>query len=369
VPAKLNPPFHADHVGSLLRPAELRQAFKDRAAGHINDDRFAAIQDQAVDGAIALQERVGLKSITDGEFRRASYWAHFVEGIGGLDVAEARFDFTDQSGHQMHFLAPHVTGQIKRNGPLSVSEFEYLRSATKNTPKITLPSPPTLHFWDQASSVTDAGYDSRDQYFNDLAKIFQGEIADLAAAGCTYIQLDEVPLVMLCDENLRDRIRANGEDPDAYVDHYIKLFNACLEGRPAGMTAAMHICRGNFKGHWLTEGSYGYVAERVFQEVNVDAFFLEYDSPRAGDFAPLAHIPSDKMAILGLISSKVAELEDIDALKRRIDQAAQYLPLENLGISPQCGFASAVSGNPVTTSDQEAKLALVVEVADAVWGA
>ncbi|MDP6426723.1 MAG: 5-methyltetrahydropteroyltriglutamate--homocysteine S-methyltransferase [Rhodospirillales bacterium] len=365
---KLNPPFRADHVGSLLRPAKLRQAFRDFSAGEISAETFAAIQDEAVRGAVAMQEETGLKSITDGEFRRASYWSHFVAGIDGLEVAEARFDFKDQSGAAMHFLAPHVTGRIRRRGPLSASEFEFLKSATSETPKVTLPSPPTMHFWDRTGSVSDAGYGGPEKFFADLAQIFQAEIADLAAAGAGYIQLDEVPLVMLCDEALRDRIRAAGEDPDLYVDHYIKLFNACLAGRPAEMTVALHICRGNFKGHWLTEGSYGYVAERVFREIDVDAFFLEYDSPRAGDFTPLAAVPLGKSVILGLVSSKLPQLENADDLKRRIDEAAAYLPLENLGLSPQCGFASAVSGNPVAEDEQKAKLALVVEVAEAVWG-
>ena len=365
---KRNPPFRADHVGSLLRPAALRQAFRDHSAGNISAVEFTAIQDGVIRDAVALQENAGLKSITDGEFRRASYWSHFVEGIEGLEVAEARFDFTNASGDAMHFFAPHVTGPIKRNGPLSGAEFDFLKSTTVATPKVTLPSPPTMHFWDATSAVADAGYAGPEEFFADLAAVFQAEIADLAARGARYIQLDEVPLVMLCDESLRGRIRSAGEDPDQYVDHYIKLFNACLEGAPDDMTVALHICRGNFKGHWLTEGSYGYVAKRVFQEINVDAFFLEYDSPRAGDFSPLAQIPRDKTAVLGLVSSKVPELEKPDDLKRRIDEASQFLPLENLGISPQCGFASAVSGNPVSQDDEKAKLALVVETAEAVWG-
>lgn len=367
-PAKLNPPFRADHVGSLLRPAALRQAFRDHTAGNISAEEFAAIQDDAIRDAVALQENAGLQAITDGEFRRASYWSHFVEGIDGLEVAEARFDFTDAAGHAMHFFAPHVTGPIRRTGPLSGGAFDFLKSATRATPKVTLPSPPTMHFWDSTSAVRSAGYAGPEEFFADLAAVFQAEIADLAARGAHYIQLDEVPLVMLCDEKLRARIRSAGEDPDQYVDHYIGLFNACLAGRPGHMTVALHICRGNFKGHWLTEGSYGYVAKRVFQEIDVDAFLLEYDSPRAGDFSPLAHMPRGKTAILGLVSSKVPELEDADDLKRRIDEAAEYLPLENLGLSPQCGFASAVSGNPVSEDDQKAKLALVVEVAEAIWG-
>ena len=367
-PAKLKPPFRAEHVGSLLRPAALRQAFRNYNGGKFSEEAFTAIQDEAVRGAVVLQENAGLRSVTDGEFRRASYWSHFVEGIDGLEVAEARFDFTDGTGDKMQFLAPHVTGHIRRTGFLSGGEFDFLKSVTSATPKSTLPSPPTMHFWDAVDAVAGAGYDGPEYFFADLAEIFRAEIADLAARGATYIQLDDVPLVMLCDENLRQRIRDNGEDPELYVDHYIKLFNDCLRDVPKDMTVALHICRGNFKGHWLSEGSYAHVAKRVFQEVNVDAFFLEYDSPRAGDFSPLAEVPNDKIVVLGLISSKVPALEDPDDVKRRIHEAAQYLPLENLGLSPQCGFASAVSGNPVTEDDQKAKLALVVAVAESGWG-
>jgi 5-methyltetrahydropteroyltriglutamate--homocysteine methyltransferase len=366
--AKINPPFRAEHVGSLLRPAKLRQAFRDHGEGRIGADEFRALQDRAVTEVIALQEDIGLQAVNDGEFRRASYWSHFVEGTDGLEVARARFDFHDPSGATMHFLAPHVTAKIKRRQSLSGDEFDFLKKTAKETPKTTLPSPPTMHFWDAVGSVAAAGYAGEADFFADLAALYRQEIADLAARGATYIQMDEVPLAMLCDEGVRGRTRSEGGDPDDLVGQYVDLFNACLEGRPAGMTVALHLCRGNFKGNWLTEGSYGYVARRLFNEIEVDGFFLEYDTPRAGDFAPLAALPRNKSVVLGLVSSKTPELEDADAIKRRIAEAARFVPLERLGLSPQCGFASAVSGNPVTFADQVAKLELVVRVAEEVWG-
>ena len=362
------PLFRADHVGSLLRPDALRRAFRAYAEGKIDKATFATAQDAAIREAIALQESIGLLSITDGEFRRASYWSHFSDGIDGLDVAPARFDFHDETGQAMTFLAPHVTAKLKRAKSLSGDEFDFLKSATERTVKITLPSPPTLHFWDRTGSVKAAGYADEDAFFADIARIFQEEIADLARRGATYIQIDDVPLAMLCDENLRARLSAGGEDPDAVLTRYVELFNACLATVPEAMTVALHVCRGNFKGHWLSEGGYGRVARRMFNEIDVDSFFLEFDTPRAGDFSPLADVPRHKSVVLGLVSTKTATLESAEAVKRRIDEAARFVPLEQLALSPQCGFASAVSGNPIGVLDQTHKLRLVVEIADDVWG-
>lgn len=362
------PPFHADHVGSLLRPAELRQAFRARSEGRIGAAEFTAAQDRAVREAVALQESVGLQSITDGEFRRASYWSHFAEGIGGLDVAPARFAFSDDSGERASFLAPHPVSRLKRPRTLSGDDFDFLKSCTARTPKVTLPSPPSMHFWGDWDTHLAAGYADEDAFFADLAEIYQAEIADLADRGATYLQLDEVPLAMLCDAAIRAGVSERGEDPDRLVDAYVQLVNNALAGRPAGVVVAMHLCRGNFKGKWLSEGSYGYVAERLFNDIGVDAFFLEYDSERAGDFAPLASVPEDKTVVLGLVSSKLPELESRDGLKRRIDEAAELVPLERLGLSPQCGFASVVTGNPVTRDDEAAKLELIVDLAAEVWG-
>jgi 5-methyltetrahydropteroyltriglutamate--homocysteine methyltransferase len=365
--ARTDPPFRADHVGSLLRPREITRAFKDFSAGRISADEVRAIQDRAIRDVVALQEAAGIKSITDGEFRRASYWSHFVEAVDGLDTKPGMFTFHKDEGGEHSFLAPTITGRVARAGPISAGEFEFLKSATSETPKITMPSPPTMHFWSQRDGM-DAAYTDIDAFIEDLSAVYREEIADLAARGARYVQLDEVPLAMLCDPNVRDAVSGVGEDPDELVDSYVKLFNRCLEGRPAEMTVAMHLCRGNYKGQWLSEGGYDAVAERLFNEIDVDAYFMEYDTERAGDFAPLRHLPAHKIAVLGLISTKSGALEDKDDLRRRIDEAATQTPLENLAISPQCGFASTVAGNPVTLDDEKAKLALVVEVAESVWG-
>lgn len=356
----MTPLFRADHVGSLLRPGALRRAFRAHGAGEIDDAAFAAVQDEAIRAAVRMQEEIGLQAITDGEFRRASYWTHFVDGIEGLAVAQARFDFTDDAGDRLHFLAPHVTGPLRRKRSLSGAEFDFVKATTGRTAKITLPSPPTLHFWDAEGDL--------DASFDDIARVFREEIAELAQRGCTYIQLDDVPLAMLCDPELRARVAREGDDPEALLGRYVDLFNASLAARPTGMTVALHVCRGNFKGHYLSKGGYDWVAERLFGDIDVDAYFLEFDTPRAGDFGPLKHLPKTKSVVLGLISSKVPQIESCDAVRRRIDEAARIVPAERLALSPQCGFASAVSGNPVTYDDQVAKLRRVVEVATDVWG-
>ncbi len=362
------PPFRAEHVGSLLRPEALRRAHRDHAAGRIDDDAFRAAQDEAVTAAVGMQERLGLRAVTDGEFRRVSYWSHFVEAVDGLGHGPARFAFHDDSGDATPFIAPRVAERLRRSRPISGGEFDFLKGVATALPKITLPAPPTMHFWSPPGAVREAGYPDDDAFFADLAAIYRAEFADLASRGCRYVQLDEVPLVMLCDPAIRGRLKAEGTDPDALADAYIALCNAALAGRPAGMTVALHICRGNFRGRHLSKGGYGAIAERLFRDLAVDAFFLEYDTPRAGDFAALAAVPEDKMVLLGLVTTKRARLEEGAAVQARIAGAARFVPLDRLALSPQCGFASAVSGNPVGEADQAAKLRLVVETARAVWG-
>ena len=363
------PPFRADHVGSLLRPAALRHAFKQFDQGEIDAAQFRAVQDDSIRAVVRLQEEVGLQSITDGEFRRVSYWAHFVEKVAGLGVKTAVFTFHDDNQQEQNFLCPHVEGRVERTQPISGDEFDFLRQTTRQTPKTTLPSPPTMHFWRGQQGIDPAAYADPDAFFADLAAVYRAEIADLVARGSTYIQLDEVPLAMLCDPRVREQLRAAGSDPDQLVNSYVKLINDALAERPSTLTVAMHLCRGNYKGKWLSEGGYGYVAEKLFNDINVDAFFLEYDTPRAGDFTPLSLFPRGKTAVLGLISSKTPQLEPLDDLRRRLDEASRHVPLEQLAVSPQCGFASTVAGNPVTEDDQRRKLALVVELAERVWGA
>ncbi len=366
--AASTPRFRAEHIGSLLRPKKLREAYRSLRAGQIGAFEFDPVRDQAIRDAVALQEQLGYQLVTDGEFRRASYWSHLVGAIEGLTVRPSLFDFRDAKGEKQPFIAPHVSGRLARSRSLSGAEYDFTAKATKRTVKITLPSPSTLHFWRGREAVNPAAYRDLKTFFDELAGVFRAELADLAKQGCTYVQFDEVPLAMLCDTQVCAALRQRGEDPDLLVDFYIGALNASVRDRPKGMTVGMHMCRGNFRGKWLAEGSYEAVAERVFSQVEVDHFCLEYDSPRAGDFAPLRFLPKDKGVVLGLVCSKTPTLEKLDDLRKRVDEAAKHMPVARLAVSPQCGFASAVSGNPVTEDDQKKKLALVVELAKKVWG-
>ncbi|MDP6691744.1 MAG: 5-methyltetrahydropteroyltriglutamate--homocysteine S-methyltransferase [Alphaproteobacteria bacterium] len=362
------PPFRAEHVGSLLRPKELTAAFRQHGAGEIDDAAFAEIQDRAIHDVVALQQDAGLGVVTDGEFRRGSYWGHVIGPVSGLSVREAEFKFHDDHGHEQTFIAAHVDGKVRREKGFSTGEFGFMKSVASATVKITMPSLPTFHFYRPVGGIDPSVYPTPRDFFLDFAEVFRQEIAELAAMGATYIQMDEVPLAMLCDAAVREQVKAGGADPDELIAIYIDAINDAVGGRPDGMTCGLHLCRGNFKGKYLSQGGYEPVAERLFNDLQVDAFFLEYDTDRAGDFAPLRLVPGDKHIVLGLVSSKLAELESVEALARRIDEAAQYVPLERLSLSPQCGFASAVSGNPVTEDVEKAKLARIVETARTVWG-
>jgi len=362
------PPFRADHIGSLLRPAQLRQAFRRHAAKEIDDAAFRAIQDQAIRDAVRLQEQCGLEVVTDGEFRRVSYWARFVFLIEGLSVREALFKFHDEHGHEAEFTTPHVSGRVRRSGPIALDEYEFVAGITRATPKITMPSPSTMHFW-RGKQYADPGvYRDPAEFFADLGEVYRAEIGDLAAAGARYVQLDEVALAALCDPAARARVKADGEDPDRLVDLYVEAINQAVQGIPAGVVVGVHMCRGNYKGKYLAEGGYESVAERLFQGARVNHFLLEFDTPRAGDFAPLRLVPAGKGVVLGLVSSKVPRLESLDELKRRADEAARHIDPARLAISPQCGFASTMGGNPVTEADERAKLKLCVDAARAIWG-
>ena len=346
------PVFRADHIGSLLRPKKLREAFR-------TGNDLKNVQDEAVRDVVRLQRDCGLEVITDGEFRRISYWEKFVRLTRGLEVRDAAFTFHDAAGHESKFTAPYVSGKVSRGEPIAVDELGFGNN------KITLPAPSTMHFY----RFTDWGdaYDSAEAFFRDLGKVYQAEIAALAGAGCNYVQLDEVAVAILCDPAARAKVRAKGEDPDRLVDLYIAAINEAVKGRPKGMAIGVHVCRGNYKGMYLSEGGYDSVAERFFGATNVDHFLLEFDTPRAGGFEPLRFVPGNKSVVLGLVSSKTPQLESIDGLKRRVDEASAYLAGDRLAISPQCGFASTIGGNPVSEADERAKLRLCVEAAQAIW--
>jgi 5-methyltetrahydropteroyltriglutamate--homocysteine methyltransferase len=362
------PPFRADHIGSLLRPPALRQAFKRRASEEIGDDEFARIQDGCIRDAVRMQEEIGYAVATDGEFRRGSYWGRFVERTNGLEIRPALLKFRDDRGEEADFTAPYATAPMRRTRPLALDEFDFLSNATDVIGKITLPAPSTMHFFRFSDFADCAVYADVQHFFADLIALYRGEIADLARAGCRYIQLDEVAIALLCDPTIRAKVEGAGGNPDGLVETYIDAINGALSTCPADVTVGVHMCRGNFRGRYLGGGGYESVAERFFARTNVSHFLLEYDTPRAGDFAPLRFVPSGRGAVLGLISSKTPVLEKMDELRRRADEAAKHIPLDRLGISPQCGFASTAAGNPLTQADERAKLELVVNAAQAIWG-
>jgi 5-methyltetrahydropteroyltriglutamate--homocysteine methyltransferase len=367
MPVEGRPPFRADHVGSLLRPQALRQAFRRHAGKEISDAEFAQLQDRCIRDVVALQEAVGLQVATDGEFRRGSYWGRFVQRTAGFDIRPAPFKFRNDAGHEVEFTAPYAKTKISRLQPLALDEFMFLRAVTKVTGKITLPAPSTMHFYRCNDFADPAAYPGDDDFFADLAKIFQEELDELAKAGCRYVQLDEVAVALLCDPAIREEIERSGRDPDTLVDLYIGSINEAVAHCPSDVIIGVHMCRGNFKGHYLGVGGYESVAERLFAEANVNHFLLEYDTPRAGDFSPLRFIPKSKGVVLGLISTKTPALEDLGGLKRRVDEATHYIDVDQLAIGPQCGFASTVAGNPISEAEERAKLALVVQVAAEIW--
>ncbi len=360
------PPFRADHVGSLLRPPALRQAFKDHLAHRIANEDFARIQDASISEVVKLQEETGLEVVTDGEFRRASYWGRFVERTDGFVIKPAVFKFRDDHGHEVDFTAPFASARVRRTTSLALDEFTYLRDTTRVTPKITIPSPSTMHFYRCTDYADPKIYPDVRGFFSDLAAVYRDEIADLAQAGCRYVQIDEVAIALLCDPGIRAQVEAAGQKPDELVGLYIGAINQAIAEAPSDMVVGVHMCRGNFRGRYLGKGGYESVAERFFSETKVNHFLLEYDTPRAGDFAPLRFVKG-KGVVLGLISTKTPALEDCEALKRRIEEATKHIDLDRLAIGPQCGFASTVAGNPLTEADERAKLSLAVSLARAVW--
>jgi 5-methyltetrahydropteroyltriglutamate--homocysteine methyltransferase len=361
------PPFRADHIGSLLRPASLRAAFKDRTSGRLDEAGFRKAQDEAIRDVVKLQRNVGLPVITDGEFRRSSYWGRFVERIDGFVIKPAVFKFRDDSGKEADFTAPYAEGRLKRMQPLAVDEFDFLKKLAGESAKVTLPTPSTMHFYRPVDFASRDVYSSADAFLADLTGIYRQELADLAAAGCKYVQLDEVSIAMLCDPKIRETIEGLGQSANDLIDVYISAINQALTDLPADLIVGLHVCRGNFRGRYLADGGYDWVAERLFQNANVNHFLLEYDTGRAGDFAPLRFVPKSKGVVLGIISSKSPQMERLDDLHRRVDEAARFMDANRLAVSPQCGFASTVHGNPMTIDDEQAKLRLVVDLAERTW--
>ena len=350
------PPFRADHIGSLLRPPELRKAFRLHASGELADQAFRAVQDEAVRDVVKLQEACGLGVVTDGEFRRISYWEKFVRLTAGLVVKEAVFKFHDDHGHEADFTAPYAEGRVSRRGPITLDEFAFVKGLTSAVPKITMPAPSTMHLYRYSDYAAPGLYRDPQEFFAELGRVYQEEIAELAAAGAQYVQLDEVALAMLCDPAARDKVKAGGHDPERLVDMYVDAINEAVKNRPANMVVGVHMCRGNYKGKYLSEGGYDSIADKLFNRADVNHFLLEFDTPRAGDFAPLRLMPRNKGVVLGMVSSKLPQLEAVDMLRRRADEAAKFVDASQLAISPQCGFASTMGGNPVTESDERAKL-------------
>ena len=364
------PPFRADHVGSLLRPVELHELREKVRQGKAAAAELKQAEDRLIRDAVKLQEDIGLQAITDGEFRRDWWHIDFLHGFDGVDLRHegdvyfnTRFKHADPKPPTMF-----VTGKLRRSKPSMLSHFEFLKSIVKKgTAKFTMPSPAMLHARADRASIRKT-YPDEAEFWADLTQCYREEIADLYRAGCRYLQLDDTTIAMFGDPMVQEQFRKLGDDPKKDVAIYAGAVNAAIRDVPDDMTVAIHTCRGNFKSTWLASGSYDYVAETAFSRIDVDGFFLEYDTERAGGFEPLRYIPKGKRVVLGLVSSKVPELEKKDDLKRRIEAAAKFVPMENLCLSPQCGFSSTHHGNKITEDDERRKLALVLEVAHEVWG-
>ncbi|HEY1287167.1 MAG TPA: 5-methyltetrahydropteroyltriglutamate--homocysteine S-methyltransferase [Burkholderiales bacterium] len=353
------PPFRADHVGSLLRPAQLRLAHEKAIVGQHDPNELRELEDRCIGEAIALQESLGLHAITDGEFRRTSFHADFIEKLDGARASGSMHS----SGGQFGPRAFQVTGKLRRSKPIEVAAFSFVKRHTSRVAKLTIPSP-TMLLRGGRGAVSREAYPDLAEFHADVARAYREELRALADAGCSYVQIDDTNFAYLCDAKLKHVWEEWGADAGAMAD----LINAALDGRPAGLTVALHVCRGNSGGKWAAEGAYDPIAETLFNRLEVDAYFLEYDDARSGGFEPLRLLPRSKKVVLGLVSSKTAQLESKGELKRRLEQAARYVPLENLCLSPQCGFASTFRGNPLGEDAQRRKLERIVEVAAEVWG-
>jgi 5-methyltetrahydropteroyltriglutamate--homocysteine methyltransferase len=370
---RLVPPFRAEHIGSLLRPASLLSAREAFQGKRTTLPELRAVEDECIRDAVKLQKSLGFYSVTDGEFRRSSWRSEIVNRVQGFQSAPAIGDIDmapDGVSQPVHIgSAPYAEGKLLRHQPIVADDCEFLHHLTNHSVKATLPSPNYMHFLRGPLCVNKRVYPSLDSFFNDLISVYAAELLDLANKEVHYVQLDEVALTALCDVRIRNAIAQRGENPERLIDLYIDLINRVAASRPVGMTLTLHMCRGNYRGKWLAVGGYDYLAERVFTRVNVDAFLLEFDTPRAGTFECLKHIPPHKVVVLGLISTKSPLQADLGSLKQRVESATRYFPIENLCLSPACGFASHWQGNHLTLDDQKRKLSLVVEAANKIWGA
>lgn len=366
-----NPPFRAEHIGSLLRPPELLKARAEHEAGRLSADELHELENELIRKAVALQEEVGLQSITDGEYRRGVFYADFIcRGLGGASVyyESERMFFIDDAGTKIAVPLIEIHDRLRWRGPIHVDDFTFVQSLTSHAVKITIPSP-TIVYTAAGEHISKAAYPDRDLLRADVVDAYHRELHALAGAGCRYVQLDEVPIALYCD--VKRWKQMHGQESDArkmLFEVFPQLINDALAGRPASLHVGMHLCRGNNQSGWISEGGYDPVAEMLFNEINVDSYFLEYDTARAGTFEPLRFVPKNKSVVLGLVSSKLPQLEAKDELKRRIDEAAKFIDLDQLALSPQCGFASTAPGNKLTPEQQRAKLRLVVEIAREVWG-
>jgi 5-methyltetrahydropteroyltriglutamate--homocysteine methyltransferase len=369
---RTTPPFRADHVGSLLRPVSLLAARDEFASGQIEAARLRSVEDAAIAAAVNMQTQVGLQSATDGEFRRASWHMDFIYQLGGISKAPGNLavKFRNMSGTiEFTPAALHVGSKIRLDHTIFEEDFKYLQSIVLGaTPKLTIPSPNMVHYRGGPAAIDPQVYPDMEEFWSDLSAAYAEQVRRMAALGCQYLQLDDTSLAYLNDPAQRAEIAERGEDAEHLHLRYIKQVNDAVGGRPEDMAVTTHMCRGNFRSSWAAEGGYDFVAEALFSQLDVDGFFLEYDDERSGGFEPLRFVPPGKMVVLGLVTTKSGKLEDPDTLKRRVDEASRFVPLDQLCLSPQCGFSSTVEGNVLTADEQAAKLGLIVDVARDVWG-
>ena len=368
--SRTRPPFRADHVGSLLRPAALKDARAKRARGEISAQALTEIEDREIVALIARQEAIGLKSITDGEYRRESWQTDFLRELPGIEtfLGDRKIAFKGRGVQPKQWVSRVKEKLGAFHGHPQIAHWKFVADHTRQTAKVTIPSPSALHFRQGRAAVPEAIYPDMEEFYRDLGALYAKVVRAFADAGCRYLQLDEVNLAYLCDPSLREHVRARGDDPDTLPLTYAGMINAAISDIPPDMTITMHLCRGNFRSNFVASGGYEPVADILFNTIKVHGYFMEYDCERAGGFEPLRLLPKGKTVVLGLVTSKTGQLESKDMIKRRIDEAAKFAPLDQLALSPQCGFASTEEGNVLAEDEQWAKLAMIVEIADEVWG-